>query len=409
VSVAAASLLDSLECVRCHKRADEDEKATVCPSCGGPLYARYDLEEGKEFLRRETFSSRAPTMWRYAELLPVRDERYVTTLGEGSTPLLHLMHLGKDLGMRSLLLKDEGKNPTGTFKARGMSACVSRGRELGIMRFAVPTAGNAGGALAAYAAAGGCDAFVACPDDTPLANRVEVHVAGGTLRRVKGSIREAGQLVRDKVAKDGYFDVSTLREPYRLEGKKTMGIELAEALGWNVPDVVVYPTGGGTGLLGIWKAYEELEALDLIGSRRPRMVAVQSETCAPVVRAYAAGATECDLWTNPRTVASGLRVPKPFADREILHVIRASDGTAVSPTDDEILRAAWELASAEGVFACPEGAATVAALQQLRRDGWIDPKETVVLMNTGSGQKYYELFTKEPPHLHDEGYDPHDH
>jgi threonine synthase len=320
-----------------------------------------------------------------------------------------MAHLGQDLGMTSLLLKDEGRNPTGTFKARGLSACVSRNHELGADRFAIPTAGNAGGALAAYATAAGCKAFIACPDDTPMAARIEVHVTGQTLRRVPGSIADAARLVGQQVAKEGWFDVSTLKEPYRLEGKKTMGLEIAEALNWTLPDVIVYPTGGGTGLIGMWKAFDELEELGLIASRRPRMVAVQAAGCQPIVRAFAGGHEEVSPWEAPATVASGLRVPKPFADREILEVLKRSGGTAVAVEDDEILAAAWDLAGAEGVFAAPEGAATVAALRFLRAEGWIEPKENVVLLNTGAGHKYLDLFKQEPKRHRHEPYDPTDH
>lgn len=403
------SLLERLECARCGHDQDADVLATVCPKCQGPFFARYDLEKGKEFLGAEAFGSRPPSMWRYSELLPVRDERNVVTLGEGSTPTLHLMHLGEELGLKSLLLKDESRNPTTTFKARGLSACVSRNRELGADKFAIPTAGNAGGALASYAAAADCDAFVCCPEDTPVAARVEVHVTRRQLRRVPGSIADAAKVVAEKVAQEGYFDVSTFQEPYRLEGKKTMGFEIAEALQWNLPDVIVYPTGGGTGLVGIWKAFEELGELGLLAERRPRMVAVQAEGCAPVVRALAAGAEETTGWKDPKTVASGLRVPKPYADREILRVLKESDGTAIAVADEDILRAGWELASREGVWAAPEGAATVAALRELRQEGWVDSKDTVLLLNTGGGQKYTSVYQQEPkPHRH-EPYDPHDH
>ncbi len=403
------SLLDRLECARCGHSQEPDALTTVCPKCHGPFFARYDLEKGKEFLGADAFASRPPSMWRYSELLPVRDERHIVTLGEGSTPTLHMARLGDDLGLKSLLLKDESRNPTTTFKARGLSACVSRNHELGADKFAIPTAGNAGGALAAYAAAAGCDAFVCCPEDTPVAARIEVHVTRRQLRRVPGSIADAAKVVAQKVAEEGYFDVSTFKEPYRLEGKKTMGFEIAEALNWNLPDVIIYPTGGGTGLVGIWKAFDELAELGLLAARRPRMVAVQAEGCAPIVKALAAGADEVAAWKDPRTLASGLRVPKPYADREILEVLRASDGTALAVEDEAILRAGWDLASREGVWAAPEGAATVAALRELRQEGWIDSKETVLLLNTGGGQKYTAVYEREPPAHEHEAYDPHDH
>ena len=402
-----ASLLSHLQCPRCGDRTEADKPHTVCQRCQGPMYAQYDLASAN--LGRGAFGARGPTMWRYQELLPVRDERNIVTLGEGSTPLLHAAHLGKELGMTGLLIKDEGRNPTGTFKARGMSACVSKNRELGISKFAVPTAGNAGGALAAYAAAGGCKAFIACPDDTPLAARIEVHVTGATLRRVPGSIADAARFLQNEILKDGWFDVSTMREPYRLEGKKTMGFEIAEALNWSLPDVIIYPTGGGTGLVGIWKAFLELEALGFVTARRPRMVAVQASGCAPVVKAFASGHDTCQAWEKPTTVASGLRVPKPFADREVLAVLRDSKGTAVAVDDDAILEAGWELARTEGVFACPEGAAAVAGLKYLRSEGWIDAKESVVVLNTGSGTKYIDAYMHEPKGHSHEPYDQTDH
>lgn len=392
MAAATTSTLSHLECARCGTRAEADKVQTVCPKCQGPLFARYDLEKAKETLNPLSFGGRPATMWRYEELLPVRDVRFVTTLGEGSTPLLHLARLGESVGLKSLLLKDEGQNPTGTFKARGLAMAVSRNVELGLRRFAVPTAGNAGGALAAYAAAAGCQAFVAMPHDTPTAMKTEAKLAGAEVAFVDGSIADAAKLVQERVRADGWFDVSTMKEPYRLEGKKTMGFEIAEALGWTVPDVILYPTGGGIGLVGLWKAFSELEALDLIGSRRPRMVAVQAEGVAPVVKAFAEGQESCEPWPNPRTVANGLRVPKPFGDRETLRVIRESRGTALAVSDSNLLAAARELAAKEGILLAPEAAATVPALKLLRDQAWIESKETVVLLGTGSGLKYAELY-----------------
>jgi threonine synthase len=385
---AGASLLSHLECARCAERHDADRLQTTCAKCGGPLYARYDLEAGKSVVNALTFGGRANSMWRYTELLPLRDERHLVTLGEGSTPLLHLQRAGESVGLTSLLLKDEGRNPTGTFKARGLSCCVSRNRELGARRFAIPTAGNAGGALATYAAAAGVEALVALPRDTPPAMRLEAELAGARLLLVDGTIADAAAALRERAGDDEAFNVSTFKEPYRLEGKKTMGLEIAEALGWNTPDVIVYPTGGGTGLLGIWKAFDELETLGLLGSRRPRMVAVQPTGCAPIAKAFREGKDTADAWPQPDTIATGLKVPHPFGAPEVLKVLRASRGRAVSVPDAEILEAVRTLAAKEGVFACPEGAATFAALRRLRAEGWIEAKETVVLLNTGTGLKY---------------------
>ncbi len=382
------SLLTHLACARCGNEADANKPQGVCTRCAGPLYARYDLEAGKTRVSALSFGGRNASMWRYAELLPLRDARRIVTLGEGSTPFLHLARLGERLGFRSLLLKDEGRNPTGTFKARGIACAVSRNHELGVTRFAVPTAGNAGGALATYAAAAGAQAFVAMPRDAPAMNRLEVELAGAELALVDGTIADASRLVQERCARDGWFDASTLKEPYRLEGNKTLGFEIAEALGWTLPDVIVYPTGGGEGLLGMWKAFEELDVLGLIGTRRPRLVAVQPEGCAPIVRAFRQGHEAATTWESPATVAAGLRVPKPFADREILQALRASRGTAVAVSDDAIRAARRELAATEGVNACPEGAATLAGLRTLVQDGWIESKETVVLLNTGTGLKY---------------------
>lgn len=387
-----ASRLDHLACARCRTRHDADAVQTTCTKCQGPLYAIYDIEGAKQDFNPLTFGSRPSAMWRYAELMPVSRPENVVTLWEGSSPMLHAARLGDELGLTSLLVKDEGQNPTGTFKARGMSAAVSRAKELGIQRFAVPTAGNAGGALALYAASAGAKAFVAMPKTAPLANQVEVRLAGAELELVDGTISDAAARVRERVKDGSWFDVSTLKEPYRLEGKKTMGLEIAEALGWTLPDVVVYPTGGGTGLLGIWKAFDELELLGLVGSRRPRMVAVQAEGCAPVHKAWLAKEPSCIAWANPSTLASGLRVPKPFADQEILAVIRASRGRVETASDPEILQAGKRLASREGIFACPEGAATMVAIQRLKQEGWIEPKESVVALNTGSGTKYVDAY-----------------
>ena len=333
-------------------------------------------------------SRRARGIWRWHELLPVDDVQHFLTLGEGDTPLLPADNLARKLGVSNLFIKDESTNATASFKARGMVVAVSKALELGLREFVIPTAGNAGGALAAYAARAGCKAHVFMPEDTPLANQVEVRLAGADLVLVHGLINEAGRLAREAAQQHGWFDVSTFKEPYRVEGKKTMGFELTEAFGWELPDVIIYPTGGGTGLVGMWKAFAELEKLGWIGPERPRMVSVQAEGCAPVVRAFHSGAERCEVWQNAFTVASGLRVPAVFADRLILQVLRESTGTAVAVTDEEILASQKELATAEGIFAAPEGAATLAAYRHLLAQDWIQSRDRVVLFNTGSGLKY---------------------
>jgi threonine synthase len=349
----------------------------------------YDLTAGRKTLDRDEFRGRPAGMWRWHELLPVHDHHNMISLGEGDTPLLQLHNLGSDLGLSRLYVKDESLNPTGTFKARGLAAAVSKAKELGIKKVIIPTAGNAGGAMAAYAARGGLKAHIFMPKDTPEANIEESRIAGATVILIDGLISEAAGLAREKAGAEGWFDVSTFKEPYRVEGKKIMGYELAEDFQWELPDVIVYPTGGGTGLIGMWKAFAEMEALGwLENCARPRMVAVQSDGCAPVVKAFEAGTLFCDFWAGAQTIASGLRVPKSFADQIILNDIRESNGSAVAVSDDAILEAQRHLAHKEGIFAAPEGAATLAGLQKLIKDGWIDPDERIVLFNTGTGLKY---------------------
>lgn len=382
------SALTHLECSQCGKRFDAHRLRTFCFSCQAPLLARYDLEKVARTLKPQVVADRPRGLWRWAELLPVQQEANRVTLGEGDTPILELKRLAASLGIEHLFLKDESLNPTGTFKARGLAMAVSRARELKARALVIPTAGNAGGALAAYAACAGMEAHVFMPADAPQANQHEVRLHAADLRLVQGLISDAGRLAAQVAQRFRWFDVSTFKEPYRLEGKKTMGFEIAEFFGWDVPDVILYPTGGGTGLVGIWKAFEELEALGWIGKKRPRMVSVQAQGCAPIVRAFECGADEAQFWPNAETIASGLRVPLPFAHRLILRVIRQSGGTAVAVSDEEILQAQRMLAAQEGIFAAPEGAATLAALQHLQRVGWIAPQERVLLLNTGSGVKY---------------------
>jgi threonine synthase len=330
-------------------------------------------------------------MWRWRELLPVIHQQNEVFLGEGDAPLLSLPRLEKELGLTNLYVKDESSNPTGSFKARGLAAAVSKAKELGVEKVIIPTAGNAGGAMAAYAARAGLRAHIFMPRDTPFANIEESRMAGAEVILIDGIISDAAGMAGEKARAEGWFDVSTFKEPYRMEGKKVMGYELAETFGWQLPDVIIYPTGGGTGLVGMWKAFEELESLGwLENTKRPRMVSVQADGCAPVVKAFQSGATFCDFWTNAHTIASGLRVPKSFADHLILRDIYDSEGIAVAVSDESILESQKQLASMEGIFAAPEGAATLAALKELIQHEWLDPSERIVLFNTGSGLKYLD-------------------
>lgn len=382
------SALTHLECPECGNKSDADRVQNFCADCLSPLLARYDLNMVAASINRTQITSRPRGLWRWSELLPVRKEKYRLTLGEGDTPLLPAPRLGKTLNLNHLFIKDESSNPTGSFKARGLCVAVARALELGCREFVIPTAGNAGGALAFYATRAGVEAHVFMPKDAPPANQREVRAAGADLQLVDGLISDAAQAAEKAAKGKPWFDVSTFREPYRVEGKKTMGLELAESFDWQLPDVVIYPTGGGTGLVGMWKAFAELEALGWIGPERPRMVAVQADGCAPVVRAFQSGAQRTLTWQNAHTLAAGLRVPNVFADRLILHILRDSLGTALAVSDAEILEAQSEMARAEGVLPCPEGAATLAGLHHLVNNGWVQPDEKVVLFNTGTGLKY---------------------
>lgn len=351
----------------------------------------YDLPAARSSVDRDEIRRRAKGMWRWHELLPVINRENMVTLGEGDTALLRAARLGEALGLSHLYIKDESSNPTGSFKARGLSAALARAKELGVKKVIIPTAGNAGGAMAAYAARAGMQARIYMPTDTPLANIAESRITGAEVILVDGLISDAAALAAETARREDWFDVSTFKEPYRTEGKKIMGYELAEGFDWQLPAVIVYPTGGGTGLVGMWKAFEELEQLGWLENHgRPRMVSVQADGCAPVVRAFAAGAAYCEFWQNARTVASGLRVPKSFADHLILKALYESRGTAVAVSDASIMDAQHELARLEGIFAAPEGAATLAALRELTRQGWIQPEERIVLFNTGSGLKYLD-------------------
>jgi threonine synthase len=382
------STLTYLECPECRKHFDPDRLQTFCPDDKSPLEARYDLEKARRTLDLQTASNRPRGIWRWAEILPVREEKYRLTLGEGDTPLLPADRLGAAIGFRQLFIKDESGNPTGSFKARGLAAAISKAAELKVKGLAIPTAGNAGGALAAYAARASMEAHVFMPKDAPVANQLEVKAYGADLILVEGLISDAGKLAGEQASKHKWLDVSTFKEPYRLEGKKTMGLELAEQFHGELPDVILYPTGGGTGLVGMWKAFEEMEKLGWIGSKRPRMVTVQAAGCAPVVRAFDQGQERAEFWQNAETLAAGLRVPGPFADRLILRALRDSNGAAVAVSDDQITAAQKEISTQEGILASPEGAATWAALKQLAQQGTIQPEERVVLFNTGTGLKY---------------------
>ncbi|PYT07323.1 MAG: threonine synthase [Acidobacteria bacterium] len=380
-----------LYCSACGKRYEPRKLYNLC-ECGKPLMVAYDLEAAARTLTPESLAGREPNLWRYREVLPVDDRKNILSLGEGMTPLLKAERLGATLGLSNLFIKDEGVNPTGSFKARGMAVAISMAKELGVEKLAVPSAGNAAGALAAYAAKAGLPAFIFMPIDTPRANIVECQQTGANVTLIDGLITDCGRIIAERKTAEDWFDVSTLKEPYRVEGKKTMGYELAEQFKWELPDVILYPTGGGTGLIGMWKAFDEMEWMGWIGSRRPRMVTVQAEGCAPIVKAFAAGATSGADIRDAHTVASGLRVPKAVGDFIMLDILRKSGGTAVSVTDDELIAAVKEIGSAEGIFTAPEGAACLPALRTLIKRGEVDRSDRVVLFNTGSGVKYLDAF-----------------
>ena len=383
------SYLTQLLCSSCEEVYDANQLQTFCPECKAPLLAQYDLARARTELDRDAVGQRPAGMWRWRELMPVRQMENIVFLGEGDTPLLSMPRLGARCGLSNLYVKDESLNPTGSFKARGLTAAVSKAKELGVEKIIIPTAGNAGGALGAYAARAGLQAHILMPMDTPRANIEESRAVGASVELIDGLISDAAGKAGEMARAEGWFDVSTFKEPYRVEGKKIMGYELAETFEWELPEVIVYPTGGGTGLVGMWKAFDEMTAMGwLKNSERPRMVAVQSEGCAPVVQAFESGADSCDFWEGAQTFASGLRVPKSFADRVILKDIRESEGTAVAVSEEEILAAQSSLGMAEGIFAAPEGAATLAGLQKLIEQGWVQSDERVVLFNTGTGLKY---------------------
>ena len=356
-----------------------------------PLIVRYDLDGVKKALSKEALARRPSDLWRYRELLPVRRARDIVSLGEPVTPILALPRLAQRLPAGEILVKDESRLPTGSFKARGLALAVSMAKALGVAHMAMPTNGNAGAALSAYASRAGIKTTVFCPADTPEVNVREIALQGASVYRVNGLIDDCGKIVAEGAAKIGWFDTSTLKEPYRIEGKKTMGLELAEQLDWQLPDVILYPTGGGTGLIGMWKAFAELEAIGFIGAKRPRMVAVQASGCAPIAHAFTEGSDSSEMWRNAETFASGLRVPKPYGDTLILNILRESCGVALAFTDDQILASILDWARNEGIFLSPEGAAATAAYDHLLQAGFLKPADRVVLFNTGAGLKYTDV------------------
>ena len=383
--------LTHLECTRCGQRLSADQPQTVCPRDGGVLYARYDLAAIRQVVSPAHITARVGTMWRYAEVLP---EVEPVSLGEGFTPMLPSREYA------NIFIKDEGLNPTGSFKARGLSAAITMAKHFGLKKLAIPSAGNAAGALAAYAAAAGLEAHIFMPKDVPMANRIECEFYGAHITLVDGLISDCARMVAERKEKEGWFDVSTLKEPYRVEGKKTMGYEVAEQLGWRLPQGIIYPTGGGVGMIGMWKAFDEMEQLGWIGSERPQMVGVQSSGCAPIVKAWDEGKNVSEVWPHAATRASGLRVPKAYGDYIILEILRNSGGVALSVTDEEIMDAVHRWAQVEGIFAAPEGAAALAAYRKLRGNGFFSSDDRVVLFNTGTGLKYLDTIEDEKEVAH---------
>ncbi|GIS82713.1 MAG: threonine synthase [Dehalococcoidia bacterium] len=385
------SYIDHLECTQCGKTYPHDELSKISPCCNKVLFARYNLAQLKADKTREDWIDRPSNMWRFAELMPVVNPDNILTLGEGGTPLLEANQLGSKLGMSKLLIKEEGLNPTGTFKARGISAAVSKAYELGVTGFTMPSAGNAAGAAAAYGARAGLPVKVFMPQDAPPANKKESFMAGSELNLVDGLISDAGRIAVTVAEEQNLFDLSTLKEPYRAEGKKTMGLEIAMQLGWKMPDTIIYPTGGGTGIIGMYKGFQELLELGWVSGTPPKFIAVQASGCQPIVKAFNEGKDSAEPWPNATTIADGLRVPGPFADYLILQAIRETGGTALAVEDADMVDAMYELATEEGIIACPEGAATLVGLKELLETGFISREETVVLLNTGSGYKYLDL------------------
>ena len=385
------SYIDHLECTQCGKTYPHDELSKISPCCNKVLFARYNLAQLKADKTREDWIDRPSNMWRFAELMPVVNPDNILTLGEGGTPLLEANQLGSKLGNSQLLIKEEGLNPTGTFKARGISAAVSKAYELGVTGFTMPSAGNAAGAAAAYGARAGLPVKVFMPQDAPPANKKESFMAGSELNLVDGLISDAGRIAVTVAEEQNLFDLSTLKEPYRAEGKKTMGLEIAMQLGWKMPDTIIYPTGGGTGIIGMYKGFQELLELGWVSGTPPKFIAVQASGCQPIVKAFNEGKDSAEPWPNATTIEDGLRVLGPFADYLILQAIRETGGTALAVEDADMVDAMYELATEEGIIACPEGAATLVGLKELLETGFISRDETVVLLNTGSGYKYLDL------------------
>jgi threonine synthase len=390
------SFVTHLECSLCNRQYQAGKPWNLC-ECGGPLLVRYDLRKLRKAWSRDNLVSAPDNMWRYAPALPVTKETSIISLGEGMTPLLPARRTGERIGANDLLVKDEGLNPTGSFKARGLSCAVSMCVELGLRRLAIPSAGNAASALAAYAAAAGLEANIFMPQDVPQANFIECKAYGARVTLVDGLISDCGRIVAERKQAEGWFEISTLKEPYRIEGKKTMGYELAEQLGWTVPAAIFYPTGGGVGMIGMWKAFAEMEALGWIGPERPKMIAVQAAGCAPIVKAFEEGAEKSQFWNDATTVASGLRVPKALGDFLVLQAVRESGGAAIAVSDAELIDAGIQLAAEEGLFVAPEGAACVAAAEKLIRSGFLKRDDRIVIYNTGSGLKYLETYATRFP------------
>jgi threonine synthase len=382
-------MLTHLDCTKCHERYEPGRVLTVC-ECGAPLYARYDLDRAAREMRPGHLALREPTLWRYHEVLPLAPGEKRVSLGEGFTPLLAARRLGARLGLPRLAVKEEGGNPTGSFKARGLSVAVSMAKALGATDVCLPSAGNAGSALAAYAAATGLTAHVFLPRDIARLFVLETEAFGAHVEMVDGLITDAGRLCAAKAKEHGWYECATLKEPYRVEGKKTMGYEIAEQMGWELPDAILYPTGGGTGLVGMWKAFAEMEAMGFVGAKRPRMYAVQAEGCAPIVKAFQEGREDAPYWENATTHAHGLRVPKALGDFLILRALRESHGAGIAVSEAEIIAGVKEAAAAEGLFMAPEGGACVAAARKLKASGHLSPDDTVVLFDTGTGYKYVE-------------------
>jgi threonine synthase len=392
------NLVTHLECSLCMTKYQAGKAWNLC-TCGGPLLVRYDLGRMRAQWSLDSLAMAPDSMWRYAPALPLVHQHCIISLGEGMTPLLPARRTGKRIGSDDLLIKDEGLNPTGSFKARGLSCAVSMCVQLGIRKVAIPSAGNAASALAAYAAAAGIEAHIFMPQDVPQANFIECKAYGAHVTLVNGLISDCGRIVADRKDAEGWFDISTLKEPYRIEGKKTMGYEVAEQLGWELPDAIFYPTGGGVGMIGMWKAFAEMEALGWIGPARPKMIAVQAEGCQPVVRAFQEGTARSQFWDDASTVASGLRVPKPLGDFLVLNAVRESGGTAIAVSDADLIDAGIRLAEEEGIFAAPEGAACVAAAERLLHEGFLKKADKIVIYNTGSGLKYLEAYSTRFPRV----------